>query len=131
MRKGICILRNKKGTQRGMVHLLEQPDKSVYFMVYIKNITKGEYTLNIHSNGNDIDPPESLGSRRNIDGSNKNFKNITVDSSREVKVEFITNFARLRGQNSVFGRSLVVNCKVTSFKSRTPKLLWGIIGVNE
>jgi len=154
LKRGICILKCENNHEHGIVLMKElSVGGPVHFYVFIENIAHGLHGIHIHQSGDVSEGPKSLCSHYNpykkehggLNDPNAHMGdlgNIYADEFSQAETEFVADYVRLRGEHSVFGRSIVVHededdlgkgeyedSKTTGHSGK--RILWGIIGVNE
>jgi superoxide dismutase, Cu-Zn family len=158
-KKGICILKCEENHIHGKINFKEQKD-FVKVKIYVENISEGNHGIHIHKLGNEEQSPTSLCEHFNpekTEHGDLNEKNSHAGDLGNIKVKrfekngkifyigkrklYATKF-RLSGNNSVYGRSVIVHededdlgrgnfndSKTTGHSGR--RILWGIIGMDE
>jgi len=154
LKRGICILRCEHGHEHGLVLLKELVvGGPVHFYVFIENIAPGAHGFHIHRSGDISEGPKSLcahynpykkqhGGLNDPNAHMGDLGNIYANEFSQAETEFVAEYVRLRGEHSVFGRSIVVHededdlgrgkyedSKTTGHSGK--RIFWGIIGVNE
>lgn len=158
LKKGICVLKCDKNHIHGVVKFKELSNKKVEVDIYVENIPKGKHGIHIHRLGNEINSPHSLcdhfnpenyphGDVNELISHVGDLGNIIVQyipSSQKYigRKILISNKIKLRGENSVYGRSVIVHSNEDDLgrgdhpQSKTTgnsgsRILYGIIGVDD
>ncbi len=153
LKKAICVLRDSNGQIKGVVYFNEiSQNGPLKVIVDIHSISPGEHGMHIHKSGNDLHGPGGLCSHFNPTGKNHGARNqsdahlgdlgnILANLMGQARETFIANYLRLRGENSILGRSLVVhegrddlgqggNEESLKTGNSGARAMWGIIGWN-
>ena len=154
LKYGICILRCEQKHEHGIVLFRElSVGGPVNIHVFIENIAPGNHGFHIHQSGDVSEGSKSLcahynplekdnGDLNDSEAHMGDLGNICANDIGEAEAEFEAEYVRLRGEYSVFGRSVVVHededdlgkgeyedSKITGHSGN--RILWGIIGVDE
>lgn len=158
MKKGICVLKCKDCHIHGHV-ILEEHKDYVLMDIYVVNISEGYHGIHIHKSGNEMNAPESFldhftvephyhGDLNHLMSHDGDLGNIFVSKVYSGDTYIYEGYKkiksmklRLTGENTIFGRSIIVHEKVDDLGKGKHKdslktgnsggrLLWGIIGQN-
>lgn len=120
-KKAICVL--TEGKLKGYIFFTEHPTKKeVSIEYYIQGLSKGKYGFHIHEFGDLRNGCSSLGSHFNPKGKNHgshkskerhigDLGNIHSNGEKIVKGKLKDKLIKLRGINSIIGRSIVIHSK--------------------
>jgi len=116
--KAVCII---AGKCEGIVELEEYGPKNTKIILYIKKLKPNtSHAFHIHETGDLRDGCKSLKAHYNPHNKNHggpndkdrhvgDFGNLIADKKGEVNISFTSDLVKLKGKNSVIGRSLVIH----------------------
>lgn len=119
--KAICSF-TESDTIKGTIFFTEEPGKDVILTGQITGLPKGLHGFHVHQYGDLSNGCASTGGHFNPFGKVHGGKyaairhvgdlgNIDVDSSGNYNLNMEDNFVSLSGENSVFGRAVVIHAK--------------------
>jgi Cu-Zn family superoxide dismutase len=146
--KAVCLLYPTQGNNVSGTITFTQTDKGVKVVADLQGLSKGKHGFHIHEFG-DCNSPDgtSAGGHFNPEGKSHgapmdmsrhmgDMGNLEADDAGKAHLEYLDTVIKLKGPNSIIGRSIIVHKGEDDLKSQPagnagPRVACGVIGVSK
>jgi Cu-Zn family superoxide dismutase len=143
--KAICILAPTEGNNVSGTITFTQSEKGVWVVADLRGLSKGKHGFHIHEFG-DCSSPDGMSAGGHFNPNGKNhgapmdmsrhlgdMGNIEADESGKAHLEYTDPIIKLKGPNSIIGKSVIVHKGEDDLKSQPagnagPRVACGVIG---